>query len=248
MKIRKEHVIGAIVLTILIAGGITGVNLLQDKERSDFAKRIAELGKGGVPVGIDDLKEAIRLYEKEIDRLVSYQDKAGTYYKILATRQQDRGLHTDALDSLQEALRYFPDDSALPYMMGVSAAFIGRSYISVDGTGSGERDRYLAMAEESFRTAMKMDENYYRPVYSLAILYVNDLARPQDAIPLLERYLSVMKNDFDAMFVLARAYYQTGRYEDAIDEYNEIIAKSPDKTRKDMAQQNKEIVMEAYYG
>ena len=49
------------------------------------------------------------------------------------------------------------------------------------------------------------------------------------------------------MFVLARAYYVEGRYDEAVNLYDRIISLTKSEAKKKNAEENKKIVLDASY-
>jgi tetratricopeptide (TPR) repeat protein len=244
MKIRKEAVTGIVFLLIIAAAVTVFLNVRKNQDRNDLASRIAGIsGRGGPPETVEGLRNAIALYEKRIEAHVRDAAQTGVYWKILAVRLQDRGLHQDALDALEQAMRYNAEDPALRYLAGISAARAAKG--EPDAAG---RDRYYALSESSFLAAIGMDEAYSRPRYALGVLYAFDLNRPEEAIPHLVRFMELTKNDVDGMFVLARAYYMTSRYREAIELYDSILSITKDSEKRVEAERNRQIIMDVYYG
>jgi tetratricopeptide (TPR) repeat protein len=249
MKIKKEAVIGLVVIAV-IAGGILGIYGFQkNRSRNDLAARIAELGgAGGPPETVEGLRRAIDLYEAQIEQHVRDAAQTGVYWKILATRLQDKGLHHEALDALERAMDYTPLDQVLSYMAGLSAAAIAKGSLDLSGNASAAAERYYGLAEAAYLKAVSLDEGYARPRYALGVLYVFELNRPGDAIPLMVRYMELTTNDVDGMFVLARAYFMTEQYQEALDLYDRIISITRDAKKKREADQNKQYILGVYYG
>jgi tetratricopeptide (TPR) repeat protein len=171
------------------------------------------------------------------------------YWKILATRLQDQGLHHEALDALERALYYTPEDPALYYAVGISAGIAAKSALNFAGGGENiERERYYVLAEDAYLRSIELDGSYGRPRYGLGVLYVFELDRPAEAIPHLFRYLEISRGDIDAMFVLARAYYMMESYRDAVDVYDDIIALTRDENKRLEAQSNRQLLLDMLYG
>jgi tetratricopeptide (TPR) repeat protein len=248
MRIKKEAAIGIVVI-VIIASVILGLTVYQRRSsRNALAARIAELSPpgGGVPETIESLRAAIGLYEEQIEQHVRDAAQTGLYWKILAVRLQDRGLHNEALEALERALYYTPADSSLHYMTGVSAGMAAKSaFVS---TNQQNREHYYALSETAYLRAIELDPRYGRPRYGLGVLYVFDLDRPLEAIPHLLRYLEITTRDVDAMFVLARAYYMTEEYQAAADLYDRIIEISKDENKRAEARNNKQLVLDVLYG
>jgi tetratricopeptide (TPR) repeat protein len=249
MKVKKQTVIGIFVVVILVAVFVLFSNYGTNKDRNQLARRIAELGNpGGPPQTIEGLREAIGLYEKQIEQHVKDAAQTGVYWKILATRLQDKGLHNEALQALEQAVFYTPSDSSLLYLTGISAARVAKGFLDYSGSGNNGSGRYYALAEDAYRKAIALDERYIRPMYALGVLYVFELERPEDAIPVMERYLELSVNDVDGMAVLAHAYAMTARYEFALNLYDTIISTTKDKAKRAAAEESRRQVMDLYYG
>jgi tetratricopeptide (TPR) repeat protein len=252
MKRIKDVILGLFVLLIVAVLVIIVYRYEAGKTHRDLAKQIAELSpRGGPPETIEGLKAAIAAYEKQIELNVKEGAQTGVYWKILATRLADRGMHRDALEALEKAVSYNAEDPALYYLTGLSAAIVATSSLDFPGASGApgvERDRYFALAESAYLRAIHLDPDYAKPRYGLGILYTFELDRPADAIPHLSRYLELMSSDIDAMFALARAYYVTGDNNAAIELYDRVLSRTKDQNRKAEAQNNKEFIMRQLYG
>jgi tetratricopeptide (TPR) repeat protein len=246
MKIKQRGTILGAVVLLLFAGVILGIYLTErQKSRYELARRIAELSpRGGIPSTIEGLRTAIAIYEEAVEEHVQTAAQAGTYWKILAVRLADKGMHLDALDALEMGIRYNGEDPTLFYLTGVSAAMAAKNSLGFSqGSARAEGGRYFTMAERAYLRAIELDGAYAKPRYGLGILYCFELDRPAEAIPHLEKYLELMSRDVDAMFALARSYYMTGAYERAIDLYDRIMVSTKDMEKKDEARNNRDYIM-----
>ena len=248
LKIKKEIFIGIVIFLVLAAAVTGGLLYNQNKKRNDLAAHIMSLGPGGPPETIEGLRTAIAAYENQIEAYVRAAAQTGVYYKILAVRLQDSGLHNDALQAIQRALYYSPSDPTLHYMAGLSQAILAKSYNSLARADNAERERLFALAEQSYLQAVKLDDRYLKPRYGLGVLYTFELDRPEDAIPHLERSLEISRNDVDTMFILARAFYMTDAFQKSLDLYNRIISVTKDETKKTEARNNRQMVLEIISG
>jgi tetratricopeptide (TPR) repeat protein len=246
-KIKKDIWLGICVILIFSAGGVFFFQREKSKNRASLARRITELGNGGPPETIEGLKAAITAYEGRIEEHVKLAAQTGVYWKILATRLQDRGLHFEALEALERAIYYNPEDPVLHYLTGVSAGIAAKSLHNFSGSADKEREAYFALAEEGYLKAVALDGRYIRPRYGLAVLYVFELNRPADAVPHLQRYLEISRSDVDAMFILARSYFMTENFKAALDLYDRIIALTRDENRRLEAENNRQIVIGRLY-
>jgi tetratricopeptide (TPR) repeat protein len=253
MKVRRRGTIFGLLAVILFFAVILGVyHYEKQKSRYELARRIAELSpRGGVPVTIEGLRAAIAIYDEAIEEHVRDAAQTGAYWKILAVRLTDRGMHQDALEALEMAIRYNGEDPTPFYLTGVSAAMVAKNSLAFPSGNSfsqesipAERERYFAMAERAYLRAIELDAAYAKPRYGLGILYTFELERPAEAIPHLEKYLELMNRDVDAMFALARAYYMTGLYEKAIDLYDRVTVSTKDTNKQQEARTNRDYIME----
>jgi tetratricopeptide (TPR) repeat protein len=248
VKIKKEALIGMGVI-VLIAGAIlvfTGYQ--RNKRRDALARDIAALNpRNGPPETIEGLRTAIRAYEAKIELHVKDAAQTGIYWKILAYRLQDRGLHGEALEALEHAISYNPLDSALHYLTGVSAGAMAKSSLNFEGSAENmTRENYYALAENGYLRAISLDERYVAPLYGLGVLYAFELERPREAIPYLLRSLEISP-EVDAMFVLARAYYMIGSYQEAVAMYERIIDFTGDPEKREEAQINRQLTLDRLY-
>jgi tetratricopeptide (TPR) repeat protein len=216
---------------------------------TDLAKRIAELSpKGGTPQSIDGLKAAIALYEAQIELNVKEGAQTGAYWKILALRLADRGMHRDALDALERAIYYNDEDPALFFFTGEYASIVAAATVGFSGNSIAEKEHFTRLAENSYLRAIQLDPVYGKPLLGLSILYTFDLGRPDEAIPYMERYLQITPNEIRGMFVLARAYFMTEKYDRAIELYDRIISRTKDQKIRSEAENNKETIRNLMYG
>jgi tetratricopeptide (TPR) repeat protein len=245
----KEFFLGIFVLSILVGGIVLVYRYEKSKSHRDLAKRISELSpRGGPPETIDGLRQAIAAYEAQIELNVKEGAQAGSYWKILAIRLADKGMHRDAIAALERAIYYNASDPVLFYLTGESASIVAANALQFSINSSSEKEFYQRLAESAYLRAIGLDAAYAKPLLGLGILYAFDLMRPAEAIPHLLRYLDIFLNDVKAMFVLARAYYMTESYGKAVELYNGIIARTKDPKVKAEAQNNKEIIMELMNG
>lgn len=250
---KKETSIGVIVIAVIALLVIGGVMLRKISARSQEAERIADISNSKNAQTIDDLKRTIAAYENQLDQFVKASGKSGTYWKILATRLQDKNQHGEALEALQNAIQYNPEDTALFYMTGVSAGVMAKSTLDFPGAASEKsREDYYRLAEQGYLRAIELNERYDRPLYGLGVLYVFELDRPSDAIPHLQRYIDLNSRNpegsADAMFVLARAYYTIGEYRRAIEWYDGILSVSKNKNKLERAAELKQQTLWAMNG
>lgn len=200
------------------------------------------------PTTVPELTEAIKKYEYRVEDIINAETKIAIWYKILGTRYLDEGMYGKALETFRKALEYYPNNQNIYYYVGVCAGYMAKSALDFDATGSlAQRDNYWKLAESSYLHAIELEPKYVRALYGLSVLYVFEFNRPEEAIPYLERVLAAEQRNVEAMFVIARAYYMTGKYDQSVAMYDRILSISIDKERKAEAEANKATVLEKAY-
>jgi len=247
---RTKDVLFGILVVLIIGALLVGVyRYAQSKVHADLAKRIAEISpRGGPPETIEGLRAAIALYEAQIELNVKEGAQTGVYWKILAIRLADKGMHRDALDAFEHAVQFTPEDPTLFYLTGESASIVAAASLGFSGNAGTEKEHYTRLAESAYLRSIQLDSVYAKPRLGLGILYTFDQNRAEEAVPHLERYVELSPNDIRGMFVLARAYYMTESYDRAIELYDRIISRTKDPKVKAEAQNNKEIIRNLIYG
>jgi tetratricopeptide (TPR) repeat protein len=244
MLIRiKDAIIGLFVVVSFGALIFMVYHFETEKGHRNLAKRIIGLSsRGGPPQTIEGLKEAIALYERQIEFNVRTGVQTGSYWKILAIRLADRGMHKDALEAFDRALYFNADDPTLFYLTGESASVAAASTIGFNEGAAVERVHYQNLAESAYLRAIQLDPTYAKPKLGLGLLYTFDMDRPADAISHLDKYLQIVPGDISAMFILARAYFMTGDNDRAVELYDRIIYRSKDPKVRTEAQNNREFI------
>jgi tetratricopeptide (TPR) repeat protein len=239
----KETVLGTVIFAFLVTVVILVYRNELDKPHRELAKRIAEITPGGgTPRTIEGLKQAIALYEAQIELNVKEGAQTGAYWKILAVRLADKGIHREALSALERALYFTPADPTLLFLTGESASIVAANALKFSVTNDSEKENFYKLAESAYLRAIEQDPVYAKPLLGLGMLYTFDLNRPLEAMPLLRRYMNMMPNDIKAMFVLARACFMAENYEEAIEIYGRILNKSKDPSVRAEAQNNREFI------
>ena len=240
----------SIVIFLVLAAGITGIFVYKKiAERNSLAAQIAALSpRGAPPQSIEDLRKAIALYEKKIEAHVKDAAQTGIYWKILGSRLMDtrpgqKPLYNEALKALENAVRYYPEDETIHYLIGVASAALARSeYFS-----PAEQEEHYRLAEAAFLRAIDLQGRYTKALYGLGVLYVYNLDRPAEAVPYLELYVDINTRDTSGMFALASARALTQDYAGAVDLYDRILGLTKDQNVKENAERNKQQVMDAWY-
>ena len=230
MKKRFCFVIITLLL-ILILGSCNKVTSI---------RRLQELEEGvSNPNTEAELKDAIRKYEKRVDDIMIAEERIGIWYKILGSRYMDQKMYKKALKAFQSALEYYPENPNLFYQAGLAASLTAKNSLDFELTGTDiEKKRYFDLAASAYNRALEIDPKHSKAVYALSVLYIFELNRPAEAIPILEKIAEWEKKPIDHLFLLGAAYYMTGENEKAIAVYERIIEISSSAEKKAIAESN----------
>ena len=203
-------------------------------------RRLQELEEGvSNPNTEAELKDAIRKYEKRVDDIIIAEGRIGIWYKILGSRYMDQKMYKKALKAFQSALEYYPENPNLFYQAGLAASLTAKNSLDFELTGTDiEKKRYFDLAASAYNRALEIDSKHSKAVYALSVLYIFELNRPAEAIPILEKITEWEKKPIDHLFLLGAAYYMTGENEKAIAVYERIIEISSSAEKKAQAESN----------
>jgi tetratricopeptide (TPR) repeat protein len=154
-----------------------------------------------------------------------------------------QGMYQPAYEALQAAMAIQSGNPILAYYAAVCCANLSKAQVEV-----AVRSQWLQRAEGYYRRALELDPGYVNALYGLAILYVFELDRPQDAVPLLERVLKRETRNMDAQLLLGNAYYRAGRLEDALGAFQDVAAHANVDAQRQEAQANARRIEEELHG
>ena len=216
---------------------------------TNYIKRVQSLEENvSSPTTIEELKDAIKKYEDRVEDIIQAEAQTGIWWKILGTRYMDKYMYGEAMEAFRKAVSYYPANQNLYYWIGVCAGYMANSALDFDAVGANPKQKeYLALAESSYKRALELEPMNARVLYALGVLYVFELDKPAEAIPLLQKLLTKDTKNIDGMFVLARAYYMDYDFQAAIDMYDNILKYSTSETNKAEAEANKKVVLNALY-
>lgn len=235
------------VILLLVITAFVGIFIYKStSSRNTLASRIAALSARKVnPKTVKELRKAIDVYGKKIEQHKADAAGIGIYWKLLGSKilDENKPMYGEALDALKIAVKYYPEDESIHYLIGMAAGNMAKAeYFSPE-----DKAEYYRIAEEAYLRAIDLYDSYSRALYGLGVLYVFELNRPEDAIPCLERFLELDKFDTKGMFALAAAKYMTEDYAGSVDVYDRIISLSKNKEEKKNAEQLKRQVMDEWY-
>ncbi|EMB22526.1 tetratricopeptide repeat protein [Treponema denticola] len=223
-----------VIITLLL------IFILESCNKVTSIRRLQELEEGvSNPNTEAELKDAIRKYEKRVDDIIIAEERIGIWYKILGSRYMDQKMYKKALKAFQSALEYYPENPNLFYQAGLAASLTAKNSLDFELTGTDiEKKRYFSLAISAYTRALEIDPKHSKAVYALSVLYIFELNRPAEAIPILEKITEWEKKPIDHLFLLGTAYYMTGENEKAIAVYERIIEISSSAEKKAKAESN----------
>jgi len=185
--------------------------------------------------------------ESAVNATVAANDQLASYWRLLSHRYIEAAMYGEAYDAALKALHFYPDNSGLYNIAGMSAAWLAKvadvDARQVQPSAAG----LLAAAERAFLTAIELDDRATRSMYALAVLYSFELDRPEEALVWLERYMTIITENIDALFLYARTLYVLGRPEEAITVYDRIIDLTRVDEKRDQARTNKQQILDELY-
>lgn len=239
----KKIIYGCIVL-VLCAFILTGCGV-----NTKTIKRMQSLEEGvSSPTTIEELETAIKKYQERVEDIVLADQQTGIWYKMLGSRYLDNKMYGKALEAFQKATEYYPANPNLYFYVAICAGNMAKQSLDYTAIGStAQKYNYFKLAEDAYLRALELDPRYARALYGIGILYAYELDEPLKAIPYLQRLLEIEKLNTDGMFALARAYYTTYDFDNAIAMYDRIIATTQSPEKKLQAEENKKTVLEALH-
>ncbi len=122
---------------------------------------------------------------------------------------------------------------------------IAKNTLDFELTGTDiEQKRYYALAVSSYKRAIEIEPKYSKAISALSVLYLFELDKPQEAIPLLESVVEREQKPLQHLFLLARAYYMIGENEKAVSAYEKIISLTGSAEQKKEAENNIKLIRE----
>lgn len=221
-------------------------------EDENFLERMFSLesrsAKIAPPSTVEELKKGIAEYGDEVDRTVAAMEKVAVYWRMLAIKYMEKGLHGDAYDAALIALRHYPESSGLYYVAGVSATYLAKSARAEVGGGKASREAWLDAAEGALTQAVRVDPKNARALYALGVFLTFERENHEGALEPLEALLDFDSTNVDALFVYARALYGSGEPTKAADAYDRIISLSKVEEKRAQAADNKKRILDELYG
>jgi tetratricopeptide (TPR) repeat protein len=187
---------------------------------------------------IAELEELVEQYGDIVGQQIDAGIRQADALKLLGQEYLRQQLFGPGYDTLQEAIRFQPENHVLHYLAGAAAGVIGKSQADLR-----ERERYLRLSERSYLRAIELEPEYTDALYGLGVLYAFELNEPLAAIRQLDKLLERNDQHIPALFVIARSYVAIGSLDDAVSAYDRIIEVSPSSDERERAERNRTLLL-----
>jgi len=192
---------------------------------------------------IAELKNHIKRFSDEVQRLVEDTGQLGIYYKMLALEFMHQEQYGPAREYFLKSLEIYPNNEVVQYYTGlVTAQSAGAQ------PNEAQRQSYLEEAAYHYERAAELKRNYFEALYALSVLYIYELDRPFEAEQYVQRALEVRSGSEKTKFLLAAIRVQQGRFEEAVEFYDEIMEETEDESMRERARANREQLLGGGYG
>jgi len=233
-------------ICIMLICSITLVSC--NKEQKRILNRLLKTETGEYPEekinpdSVRELKEHVKKYGDEVEQLVKDTGNLGIYYKMLALEYLDQKMYGPAAEYFQKSLEIYPNNHVLHYYMALS-----QSQLAGARTGAAERKDLLEEAVFHHLRAAELKTDYFDALYAVSVLYVFELDAPLSAEEYILRALDARPGNINTLFLLARIRVIQGRFEEAVEIYDEIISESEESAVQNRARANREQLLGGGY-
>lgn len=199
-------------------------------------------------VSIVEVENSIKKHYKDVtsggnpDKISNEQMSA--LYRILGIKYLDNKLYNKSLAAFQKAVEYDTENENLYYYIGLSSGYLSAEALKeTSPDASVSSFNYLKMSENSYLKSLEINKNYAPSLYGLGCLYLFSFDDSAKCIPYLEKLLTVSSKDYDAMMVLAGAYFDNYQFNKSLALYDKIISFSKSAEQKALAEKNRSRVL-----
>jgi tetratricopeptide (TPR) repeat protein len=242
---RRRVVLAIVSMVILLSVMLTGCNEAQKRilQRLMATESGQYRGEKVDEQRIAELKNHIKRFSDEVQRLVEDTGQLGIYYKMLALEFMHQEQYGPAREYFLKSLEIYPNNEVVQYYTGlVTAQSAGAQ------PNEAQRQSYLEEAAYHYERAAELKRNYFEALYALSVLYIYELDRPFEAEQYVQRALEVRSGSEKTKFLLAAIRVQQGRFEEAVEFYDEIMEETEDESMRERARANREQLLGGGYG
>lgn len=226
-------------LSLVLALALSASCQLRHTDWEFFESGLREDARGRLdPARLEEAKRQVERYRSTIDRLILETRWEADALRFLGDEYFRREMFGPALEAYGKALEVIPSSFSLWYRLALSHAQLATLALDPD-----QRRSRALLAARAYEKALSIEPDHTASLYGLSILHVFELSEPQRALPLLDRLLRIENRNTRALFVRARARYETGDLEGAVQDYDAIIQYSEDAQERESARRNRSTVL-----
>lgn len=192
------------------------------------------------PARLEEARRRVEEQRQLIDRLILETQWHADALRFLGDAYFRRRMFAPATQVYAKALEILPDSYSLWYRLALAHAQLATLELDPDGRKARSR-----LAARAYERALALEPNHAASLYGLAIIQVFELNNPREALPLLDRLLNLETRNTRALFVRARARFETGDIEGAVKDYDAILRYSTDPAEQESARRNRSAVLGA---
>jgi len=216
--IKMRFLLNIFILLLLLIGCRNNSENLED-----LAARMAAMDGVDMTEGDEkrtaELMATIKKYEKDIGDIISDQNNRSEFLKLLGLKYMDYKMWTLASEQFKQAMEITPESSRIHYYRAVA---LGQ--MAVNESNRSQRQQLLTEAEFEYQRALELDNMFYSSAaYGLAILYVFEMDRTDEAEELLDEIIQKDPAFLKAKMLRGQLYERERETVKAIEMYQSIL-------------------------
>ena len=235
----------SVVLVLMLSALMSGCNEAQKRilQRLMATESGQYAGEEVDEERIAELKDHIKRFSDEVEQLVEDTGQLGIYYKMQAMEFMNQKQYGPAREYFLKSLEIYPNNEVVHYYTGLVTA-------QTAGAQSNEAQRQSRIEDAAYHyeRAAELKRNYFDALYALSVLYIYELDRPFEAEQYVQRALEVRSGSEKTKFLLASIRVQQGRFEEAVEIYDEIVEEAEDESMRERARANRDQLLGGGYG
>jgi len=188
------------------------------------AKKAEKLSKS---LDYRDWEKAVKQYEKVIQIKIEARDKQFFLYMRLGDHYLYNNMWNDALRNYEAAEKIKPNNADVYYKEGVCLSQFFK--LAVDPN---KKQNLLRKSINKYQTALLIEPDYTKALYGLGVLEFYFNYKQDKAVALMKRILKKQSKNTDALFALARFYYEMGNVNESLNVYKTLAKILPTKSEK----------------
>lgn len=174
-----------------------------------------------------DWEKAVKQYEKVIQIKIEARDKQFFLYMRLGDHYLYNNMWNDALRNYEAAEKIKPNNADVYYKEGVCLSQFFKLAVEPN-----KKQNLLRRSINKYKQALLIDPDNTKALYGLGILEFYFNYKQDKAVALMKRILKKQTKNTDALFALARFYYEMGNVNESLNVYKTLAEILPSKSEK----------------